>query len=188
MAKKDARETGIKKGLERLRSLAVDTENVSAATVAPLAGHLGKNHDADLAVAFLLGRIADAAALDALTALEKSATAKELKREARRSLFKLAQKGLKRPETPVDTPQPKAIFTTGPEIEAYMSSVDGMGGRLVWLARPQAGSGLQLLQGMVSDRIGLARAGGTALKRKELRRMAEEIKERHGVTMISIPW
>ena len=66
--------------------------------------------------------------------------------------------------------------------------MDGAGGRLVWLARPQAGSGLQLLQGMVSDREGLLRAGGAVVRRKELRGMAQEIKEQHGVTMIAVPW
>lgn len=189
MAKKDVRQETLKAGIARLRKSGVDTENVSTAELALLTGHLGKDRDADLAIAFLLGRVADVAALDALTSLERSATAKEIKREARRSLFKLAQKGLRRPEPQaVDAPAPKAILKATPEIEGYMSSVDGAGGRLVWLARPQAGSGLQLLQGMVSDRIGLARAGGSALKRKELRRMADEIKERHGIAMISVPW
>lgn len=188
MAKKEARQEALRKGIEQLRGRGVETEAVSAASVPSLTGHLGKDHDTDLAVAFLLGRVADTASLDALISLEESARNKEVKRETRRSLFKLAQKGLKRPETPADTPAPKAILKSGPEIEGYMSSVDGMGGRLVWLARPQAGSGLRLLQGMVSDRVGLARAGGTDVRRKELREMIREIKERHGVTMISIPW
>lgn len=187
MAKKDARQEALRTGIERLRKSGIDTENLSAATLASLTGHLGNDRDTDLAVAFLLGRIADAAALDALISLEQSARNKEIKRETRRSLFKLAQKGLI-PPPPVETSAPKAIFKSGPEIEGYMSSVDGVGGRLVWLARPQAGSGLQLLQGMVSDRIGLARAGGTDVRRKELREMIREIKERHGVTMISVPW
>ena len=189
MAKKEARQEALRKGIEQLRGRGVEAEAVSAASVPSLAGHLGKDHDTDLAVTFLLGRVADAASLDALISLEQSAKDKEIKREVRRSLFKLAQKGLSRPEpAPADTPAPKALFKTAPEIEAYMSSVDGAGGRLVWLARPQAGSGLQLLQGMVGDRHGLLRVGGMVVRRKELRRMAQEIKEKHGVTMISVPW
>ena len=188
MAKKDARQESLKRGLERLRESGIDTEKVSAAEVGALTGHLGKEHDTDLAVAFLLGRIADAASLDALISLEEKASSKEIKREARRSLFKLAQKGLKRPETPVDAPAPKAILKSGPEIEGYMSSVDGAGGRLVWLARQQAGSGVHLLQGLVSDRVGLSQVGGTDVRRKELREMIREIKESHGVSMIPVPW
>ncbi len=86
------------------------------------------------------------------------------------------------------SPASKAIFNSAPEIEAYLSSVDGAGGRLVWLARPQAGSGLQLLQGMVNDREGLQQVGGMLVRRKEFRQMAREIREKHNVVMIPVPW
>ena len=189
MSKKDLREEAIKKGLEELRYSGIETENISAGSVGLLTAQLGRGHGTDLAVVFLLGRIADPAALEFLTSLEKRAADKEIRKEVRRSLFKLAQKGftVPRPE-PNEPANPKPILKLGSEIEGYLSSVDGAGGRLVWLARPQAGSGLQLLQGMVSDREGLVQAGGALLRRKELRRMAEEIKKNHGVTMISIPW
>ena len=154
-----------------------------------LTARLGKGRETDLAVIFLLGRIADPAALQALTALEKTATDKDLKKEVRRSLFKLAQKGMSAPRAEgFEVSVPKPILQLSPEIEGYLSSVDGTGGRLVWLAKPQAGSGIQLLQGMVSDREGLAQVGGTVIRRKELRLMAQEIKKNHGVTMIPIPW
>lgn len=150
--------------------------------------HLGKGPETDAAIAFLLGRIPDAAALEALTSLGKKVTDKEVRKEVRRSLFKLAQRGLSAPSERGGISGERRVFKLGPEIEAYLSSVDGAGGRLVWLARPQAGSGIQLLQGMVSDRAGLLRVGGAAVRRKELRRMAQDIKERHAVTMIPIPW
>ena len=189
MSKKYARQEALRKGIERLREWGVDTEIVSAAVAASLTSRLGKGHDTDLAVAFLLGRIADPAALDALTALERSASEKEIKREARRSLFKLAQKGMSVPRAQdAGAALQRPALKLGPEIEGYLSSVDGAGGRLVWLARPQAGSGLQLLQGMVSDREGLLRAGGAVVRRKELRGMAQEIKKQHGVIMIAVPW
>jgi hypothetical protein len=69
-----------------------------------------------------------------------------------------------------------------------MSPVDGAGGRLVWIVKPQAGHGLQTIQAMVNDRAGLLRIGGAQVRRKELRNMAQEIKKQHGVTMISVPW
>jgi hypothetical protein len=83
---------------------------------------------------------------------------------------------------------PRPAFKLGPEIEGYISSVDGPGVRLVWLTRPQPDGGLQLLQGMVSDRVGLARVSGSFVKRKELRERAQTIKESHGVSMIPVPW
>jgi hypothetical protein len=189
MAKKDAREASLKKGLERLGKSGIDTENVSAASLSSLTAQLGKDHDLDLAAAFLLGRVADPVAVDALTTLERSARAKEIKREARRSLFKLTQRGMSIPraeETRAAAPRP--AFKLGPEIEGYISSVDGPGVRLVWLTRPQPDGGLQLLQGMVSDRVGLAHVSGSFIKRKELRERAQTIKESHGVSMIPVPW
>ncbi len=49
-------------------------------------------------------------------------------------------------------------------------------------------NGLQAIQAMVHDRDGLLRIGGTHMRRKELRRLFQEIKERHKVSMIPIPW
>ncbi|MBI4488083.1 MAG: hypothetical protein HY694_03270 [Deltaproteobacteria bacterium] len=187
--KKDSHQEAVRKGIEQLRQWGVETEGLSSPAVGLFASYLGKGRETDLAVIFLLGRIADHAALEVLTSLEKTATDKEIKKEVRRSLFKLAQRGISAPrsEAIAVTPQ-RPILKLAPEIEGYLSSVDGAGGRLVWLAKPQAGSGIQLLQGMFSDREGLVRVAGALIRRKELRRMAQGIKEKHGVIMISIPW
>ncbi len=187
--KKDSHQEAVRKGIEQLRQWGVETEGLSSPAVGLFASYLGKGRETDLAVIFLLGRIADLAALEVLTSLEKTATDKEIKKEVRRSLFKLAQRGISAPrsEAIAVTPQ-RPILELAPEIEGYLSSVDGAGGRLVWLAKTQAGSGIQLLQGMVSDREGLLRVGCALIRRKELRRMAQGIKEKHGVIMISIPW
>jgi hypothetical protein len=69
-----------------------------------------------------------------------------------------------------------------------MSAVDGGGGRLIWIAKAQPSHGLQVIQAMLHDREGLLRFGGMQMKRKELRAMADEIKQQHGVSMIAVPW
>ncbi len=188
MAKKDVRQEALKAGTERLRQAGLETENVSAASLNSLTAQLGKEHDTDLAVAFLLGRVADPAAVAALTELERATASKDIKREARRSLFKLEQRGMNIPRAAPRAAVPRPAFKLGPEIEGYISSVDGPGVRLVWLTKPQAESGLQLFQGMVSDRVGLAHVSGSFVKRKELRERAQTIKESHGVSMIPVPW
>ncbi len=189
MAKKKSHEEEIRAGLARLRDLGVAVDDASPGRAGALKEHFGKEPALDLAIIFALGKIADRSALELLTTLGKEATDKEIKKEIRRALFKLAQKGMSVPETDErKSPGTKAIFNIAPEIEGYLSSVDGAGGRLVWLARPQAGSGLQLLQGMVNDREGLQQVGGTVVRRKEFRQMAQEIREKHGVAMIPVPW
>ncbi len=80
------------------------------------------------------------------------------------------------------------LFERAGEIEAYMSAVDGGGGRLVWIAKPQPNHGLQVIQAMLQDRDGLLRVGGIHMRRKELRKMAQDIKQQHEVSMIAIPW
>jgi hypothetical protein len=189
LAKKKSHEEGIRKGLDELRRSGLVLEEASADAVARLQEFFGKDVETDLAVVFTLGKIADPAAVDALTALEKKAREKEVKKEIRRSLFKLSQRGLAiaRPEeTPAAGAAP--LFTRAPDVEAYMSSVDGSGGRLLWIAKPQINRGLQTIQAMVNDREGLQRIGGAQIPRKELRKMAEEIKAQHDITMIAVPW
>ena len=187
--KKKTHEEEIGRGLDALRKVGVAVEDVSPDLVAHLKEQFGKGRETDLAVIFALGKIADRSAAEILLDLEQSVTDKDVKKEIRRSLFKLTQKGFAIPQpTREKTPVTAAILKQTPEIEAYMSSVDGAGGRLVWIARPEPGQGLQFIQAMVSDREGLQRAGGTVLRRKELRKMAQDIKEQHGITMISVPW
>lgn len=189
MAKRQSHEEGLKKGLEQLRAMGVPVDAPSSEHVPVLKDYLGKGREADLGIIYLLGRIADPAALELLTSIEKTAADKELRKQVRRSLFRLAQKGLSLTELKaVDREVPRPLFKLSPEVEGYLSSVDGAGGRLVWLARPRAGSGIHLLQAMVNDREGLLRVGGALVRRKELRRMIQDIREKHGVTMISVPW
>ena len=189
MAKKKSHEEEIRRGIEQLSQSGLKLDDVSPALVPLLEEQLRKGRETDLAIVFSLGKIADSAAAEALLRIEKEAKDKDLKKEIRRSLFKLSQKGLTIPEaTRVEEKSPAPMLSRSPEIEAYMSPVDGSGGRLVWIVKPQAGHGLQTIQAMINDRQGLQRIGGTQIRRKELRNMAQEIKKQHGVTMISVPW
>jgi hypothetical protein len=189
LAKKKSHEEEIRRGLEQLSQSGLKLDDVSPALVPRLEERLGKGRETDLAIVFSLGKIADSAAAEALLRMERGAQDKDLKKEIRRSLFKLSQKGLTIPEDKrVEEKPPTPLLSRSPEIEAYMSPVDGSGGRLVWIVKPQAGHGLQTIQAMVNDREGLQRIGGTQIRRKELRNLAQEIKKQHGVTMVSVPW
>jgi hypothetical protein len=187
LAKKKFHDEEIQRGLDELRRLGLAVDEASAALVPNFKAQVGKGAERDLAIVFMLGKIADASAVDALAAIENQSQDKELKKEIRRSLFKLAQRGLAVPHEP-DAKTASSLFQRAPDIEAYMSAVDGGGGKLIWIAKTQPNHGLQVIQAMVNDREGLLRIGGMQIRRKELRRMAEDIKAQHGVTMISIPW
>ena len=189
MAKKKQQEEMRQQYLEKLRAMGIGVDEPSPALVPSLVAHLGEELETDLAVAFLLGRIPDPAAAEALVSVEANAKAKELKREARRALYKLAQKGIpvSRPEGERTLAQ-QVVIRLGPEIEGYLSAVDGAGIRMGWLVKPQAGGGLVLLEGLLSDREGLLQVGGMRIRRKELREMIEESKQKHRIQMILVAW
>jgi len=160
----------------------------SAASIAQLKNTLGKSTEADIAAIFLLGKIAVQESLELIREIEKSATNKDIKKELKRALFKLTQKGIAIVDEAAVEKKPAALFERTVDIEAYMSAVDGGGGRLIWIAKAQPSHGLQVIQAMLHDREGLLRFGGMQMKRKELRAMADEIKQQHGVSMIAVPW
>jgi hypothetical protein len=188
LAKKKSHHEAIRRGIVALQQKGIETDSVSAALVPRLKEQFGREKETDAAIIFALGKIVDPAALEALVAIDGQVVDKELKKEIKRSFFKLAQRGLAMPREESPEAKSAGLFDRGPEIEAYMSSVDGAGGRLIWIAKPQPSHGLQVIQAMVNDREGLQRIGAAQIRRKELRKMAHEIKDRHGISMIAVPW
>ena len=188
MAKNKSHEDEIRSGLAALRNLGVAVDARAPDLVLQVKTQLGKGRETDLAVIFSLGKIFDPAAVEALGEIDRQTTDKDLKKEIKRSRFKLAQKGLVAPQEKVAPTKPAAIFERVSDVEASMSAVDGGGGRLIWITKPQPNHGLQVIQAMLHDREGLLRFGGMHVRRKELRKMADEIKQQHGISMISIPW
>jgi hypothetical protein len=189
LTKKKHSDATIRRGLDELVRRGIEVDKPAADLIPKLKNEFGKERATDLAVIFTLGKIGDAGAVEALAEIDERATDKEIKKEIKRSLFKLAQRGFAGAEKPVTEPRPTGpLFGQGPATEAYMSAVDGGGGRLVWIAKPQPSHGLQVIQAMLHDRDGLLRFGGMHMRRKDLRKMADEIKQQHGVTMISVAW
>lgn len=188
MAKRKSHEEEIQRGFEELQRTGFALGDASPALIPRLKEQFGKAKETDFAIIFALGKIVDASSADLLAGFEKEATDKDLKKEIRRSLFKLSQRGLAIPKETAEAKFPTPLLQRMADIEAYMSPVDGAGGRLVWIAKLQPSHGLQLIQAMISDREGLQRIGGARMRRQELRKMAQEIKKTHGVTMIAVPW
>jgi hypothetical protein len=178
----------IRIGLNKLREAEVALDDVSPEGIRRVAAEFGKSKETDLAVVYTLGRTPDPAAAQTLAAFAQRAADKDVKKEIRRAFFKLGQKGLITPREDARETSGVSPFDHGPSVEAYMSAVDGGGGRLIWIAKPQPNHGLRVIQAMLHDREGLLRIGSANMPRKELRRMAADIKQQHGVTMIPIPW
>src|SRR5512135_2500153 len=128
LAKKKTIDETIRHGLDKLVKLGVDFNSAASVLVGKLSEQFGKGRETDLAVIFSLGRVNDLAALAALGEIEGQTTDKETKKEIKRALFKLSQRGFEVPRPVSGEAKPAApLFGRSTDIEAFMSAVDGGG-------------------------------------------------------------
>jgi len=142
----------------------------------------------EAAVVTLLGAAESADAGARLASLAARSADKGVKREIKRALYKLAQRGLW--QAPAAAPPPATRDLLGPaedEPEAWLSAIDPGGSRLVWMARRTA-SGMASLSALVNESAGLQEfyAGGTT--RKALRQAQRELAAKSGIQLVEAPW
>lgn len=177
MSKPD-RDKRIRRGEELL------AQRNAGASAEDLGREVGRDADADLAIAARLGGIADDASAAILRQLEDGAADKAVRKEAKRSLYKLEQQGVQI-ERPVQEPRKLAPETAA--IEGYLSTIDGRGDQLVWLTRPRAGALLHLFA-VVNDPEGMKDLNLAEVSRKGLRSLREELMEKHEIRVIDADW
>jgi hypothetical protein len=140
----------------------------------------------EVAFARGLGHIADPAAGAILAGMETSATG-VLRREIRRALFKLRQRGIDAPVTAPSIEQ-AAHSPAAERLTALFSPIDGDGARIIWITKPRMQGGVTRLWGLVSESDGLIGAIAAGLSRKELKSEREELERRAGMRMIEGDW
>lgn len=178
MSKPD-REMQLRAGEERLKGWAVSTAGIEA-----LRSVIGRDPAADLAIAARLGAHAEPASVEALLALEAGSTDKLVRKEARRSLYRLQQRGLSIPQAAAPTPPPAVAAAA---LEGYLSAVDGRGDQLVWLVKPRPG-GVMHLFAVLNDPDGLREVDLSETTRKALRAARQELLDKHELRMIDADW
>jgi len=179
MSKPD-RQTQLRLGEQRLEEWGVPAD----AGVAALRQAAGRDPAADLAIAARLGAHPDAASVEALIALETASSDKLVRKEVKRSLYRLERHGVAIPQ---GTPTTPALTIPPPAVEGYLSAVDGSGDQLVWLAKPRAG-GLAHLFAVINDPNGLREVDLSETTRKALRAARRQLLERHEIRMIEVDW
>jgi hypothetical protein len=177
---KPNREAQLRLGEQRLQELGLSAD----AGVGVLRGVVGRDPAADLAIAARLGAHADVAAVDALQALEASSADKLIRKEVKRSLYRLEQRGVAVPAAPAPTTPPVLM---GPALEGYVSAVDGRGDQLVWLVKPHLG-GLTHLFAVTNDPEGLREVNLFETTRKAVRASREELLRKHELRMVDADW
>lgn len=153
------------------------------AGVDQLAEAVGRDADIDLAIVHRLGAVATPASAELLRRIERDAS-KDLRKEIKRSLYRLEQRGVEVP-APARTEPKRAPVSAG--IEGYVSAFDGRGDRLVWLVKPRPGSVLHLFA-VVNDPRGLREVALNRLTRKGLREIQSELRSKHDIRFVTVDW
>jgi hypothetical protein len=145
---------------------------------------IGRDPTCDLLIAERLGRIVEPAAAARLQEWERTATDKEVKREIRRSLFRLEQKGVKieREEEPAER---FTLAGAAPEPEGRLGPIDGEGSRIAWLLKPGRRVTTGLLA-IVNDREGMSYVDIVSANRQALTETMRETSS--SGPLVEVPW
>ena len=137
------------------------------------------------AIARALGAIASVEAAAMLAAMEAGASG-ALRREVRRALFRLRQRGIApaAASAAAAPAHPAAPPPDAPGLSALFSPVDADGARIVWLLKERRGGGIARLWGLLADSEGLMNIALAELSRREVRTERAEMERRAGVTMV----
>ena len=134
-----------------------------------------------------LGRILDVAAAAMLAQMEENAGG-ALRREIRRSLYKLRQRGI-HPAPPQPSAGPAhSEESAGASMIGLFSPIDAEGARVVWIAKPRAQGGLQRLWGLVDEETGLVGCLSASLSRNEFREERQELERRAEMQLVEGDW
>jgi hypothetical protein len=171
--------------ISQLRELGFDPTAPPADAIAKLASL--RTSANDIAIARALGQIAAPEAAAMLAEMEVG-TSGGLRREIRRSLFRLRQHGIEAPavaETSITVARPEAGDTG---LSGMMSTADADGMRIVWMVKSRAGGGLKRLWALISEKEGLVAVTAESMSRKELRADRAELEQRVQAPMVEADW
>ncbi|HXR26059.1 MAG TPA: hypothetical protein VN742_11900, partial [Candidatus Binataceae bacterium] len=153
----------------------------AVATLRALRGTAGVT---DAMIAQALGGIVAPAAAALLVEMEAGASG-ATRREIRRALFKLRQRGVEVHAAGTAT-APEPVSDSG--LTGLLSPADAAGARIAWLLKARGGGGLRRLWCLVSESEGLLGATLEPLTRKEYRADRAEIERRAGTPLIDADW
>jgi len=172
--------------LEALQRLGVSSEDP---TIEALSAALAADSTTALAVAERSGRVASVESARLLARIEVEARFdKLLRREARRSLYRLRQRGVSVPVADEGAATPARSPLAGAEAEGFLSFNDPLGDRLLWILKVRSGGGLYHLSTVVNEPAGLKEAVLAEVNRKSVRALREELEGRHGLRLVEIDW
>jgi len=181
--KRETRDAALLKGTEEMLALGWDLETLepTAESVNRLCSVKAPSRESEQAIACWLGfvELPEAAAL--LSRMERTAD-KDLKREIRRSLFRLEQRGI-RASRPSGAETAAGVLTREKD-RGYFSAVDARGDQVVWYVREEGSGDYFVLSGVVNDGKGLLEADAGRVARPAFRELLEETRRRFSLRLL----
>jgi len=104
---------------------------------------------------------------------------KKVRKIIKRSLYRLKSKGIVVEEVLSDKESPILRPLQADPKEGFVSGIDSLGHRLLWLVIPHSGRGLTVMHGIVSDMEGIVDFSQDEMTRKGFRSFFEEVQEKN---------
>ncbi len=165
--------------VERARSLSAEPASAPPADVEAL--------PEPLALALLEGAVL--AGQPALAEALAASGNKGLAKAAKKALYRLRSRGVEVAEPPrPSASEASRPVIAGPEpLPALLTSIDGTGERVLEIARPLRGGGIEAIQFLYSDEQGVQRLQVTELSRGEYRRVVKQATSPGADAAVEIP-
>jgi len=169
-----------------LARLGLDAEALAGGTAAPsdvaarLAGADG------VAVVAALADLATPAVARLLVEIEAAVTDRAVRKEMRRTLYRLRQRGVAVPE-PARTPVAPPSAPAG-DVEGFVSAFDARGDRVVWIVRAQPTGGALLVAATLNEPAGLRDVHAGEASRKQIRAVRQRMEAEAGIRLVAADW
>ncbi|MEW6614375.1 MAG: hypothetical protein AB1401_02740 [Thermodesulfobacteriota bacterium] len=145
---------------------------------------LGKNEELDLIIAESLAYLATQGSANLLLQMATEAQSKPLKKAIKRSLYRLKEKGIITEDRGTEESRLSVLRPPARVFEGYLSYIDYLGYRLVWLTQPRLTKGLYFFQVIINDTEGIKDFHGTEITKKMYREYLTGFKEKSPMPIV----
>ena len=151
-----------------------------------LAPHLNQNTEFDRKLSESLGGLRDAKIAKLLQRLLGISKDKRVRREIKRSLYRLKTKGVAVEELASDRGTSILRPLQAEHAQGFGGAIDPLGHRFLVLGIPHPGRGLSLIQGVISDTEGWISGSGGETGRKGFKTFMEGVRENSPFPLVDI--
>lgn len=169
-----------------LARFGLDADALAAGTVAPpdvaprLAGTDGRS------IVAALADLATPAVARLLVDVEPGVTDRAVRKELRRTLYRLRQRGVAVPEPAPPPVAPPSL--PADDVEGFVSAFDARGDRVVWIVRAQPTGGALLVAATLNEPAGLRDVHAGEASRKQIRAIRQRMEAEAGIRMVAADW